>query len=109
MSDPPAAHLRDELGIVEAGRARPVQAATVSAAAFALASAIPMLTVVISPSAGRVAAVVVVSLIALALLGVVGARLGGAPPFRAAVRVVVGSGLAMALAAGVGAVVGTAV
>jgi VIT1/CCC1 family predicted Fe2+/Mn2+ transporter len=108
-ADPLGAHLRDELGIVEAGRARPLQAATVSAGAFTLASALPMLAVVLAPSGGRVAAVVVVSLVALALLGVLGARLGGAPPFRAAVRVLVGSGLAMALAAGVGAVVGTAV
>ena len=108
-ADPLGAHLRDELGIIEAGRARPLQAATVSAGAFALASAIPMLAVVVSPSGPRIPAVVAVSLIALALLGVLGARLGGAPPFRAAVRVLVGSGLAMALAAGVGAVVGTAV
>jgi VIT1/CCC1 family predicted Fe2+/Mn2+ transporter len=53
--------------------------------------------------------VVIASLVALALLGVLGARLGGAPPFRAAVRVLLGSGLAMALAAAVGAIVGTAV
>jgi VIT1/CCC1 family predicted Fe2+/Mn2+ transporter len=109
QADPLGAHLRDELGIVEAGRARPLQAATVSAGAFTLASAIPMVAVVASPSGGRIPAVVVVSLLALALLGVLGARLGGAPPLRAAVRVLVGSGLAMALAAGVGAVVGTAV
>jgi vacuolar iron transporter family protein len=108
-ADPLAAHLRDELGIVEAGRARPLQAATVSAGAFTLASAIPLLAVVAAPSSVRIPVVVLVSLIALALLGVVGARLGGAPPLRAAVRVLVGSGLAMALAAAVGAIVGTAV
>ena len=108
-ADPLAAHLRDELGIVEAGRARPLQAATVSAVAFALSAAIPFVAVVAAPSDARIPVVVVISLIALALLGVVGARLGGAPPFRAAVRVLVGSGLAMALAAAVGAIVGTAV
>ena len=108
-ADPLAAHLRDELGIVEAGRARPLQAATVSAGAFTLASAIPLVAVVATPSGARIPAVVVASLIALALLGMVGARLGGAPRLRAAVRVVVGSGLAMALAAAVGAVVGNAV
>jgi VIT1/CCC1 family predicted Fe2+/Mn2+ transporter len=108
-SDPLGAHLRDELGIVEAGRARPLQAATVSAGAFALASAIPLIAVVAAPSDARIPVVVVASLVALALLGVVGARLGGAPPGRAAVRVLVGSGLAMGLAAAVGAVVGAAV
>jgi VIT1/CCC1 family predicted Fe2+/Mn2+ transporter len=94
---------------VESGRARPLQAATVSAGAFALASAIPLLAVVAAPSGARIAVVVIASLVALALLGVLGARLGGAPPLRAAVRVLVGSGLAMALAAAVGAIVGTAV
>jgi vacuolar iron transporter family protein len=108
-ADPLAAHLRDELGIVEAGRARPLQAASVSAGAFTLASAIPLLAVVAAPSGARIPAVVAASLVALALLGVLGARLGGAPPLRAAVRVIVGSGLAMALAAAVGALVGTAV
>ena len=107
-TDPLGAHLRDELGIVEAGRARPLQAAIVSAVAFALASAVPLLGV-LAPSEARIGVVVAASLIALALLGVVGARLGGAPPARAALRVLVGSGLAMALAAVVGAIVGTAV
>jgi len=108
-ADPLAAHLRDELGIVEAGRARPLQAASVSAGAFAVASAIPLIAVVAAPSGARIPVVVVASLLALALLGVLGARLGGAPRLRAAVRVVVGSGLAMALAAAVGAIVGNAV
>jgi VIT1/CCC1 family predicted Fe2+/Mn2+ transporter len=94
---------------VEAGRARPLQAATVSAVAFTVAAAIPLVAVVVPPSGARIAVVVAVSLVALALLGVLGARLGGAPPFRAAVRVLVGSGLAMALAAAVGAIVGSAV
>ena len=108
-ADPLAAHLRDELGIVEAGRARPLQAASVSAGAFAVASAVPMLAVVAAPSGARIPTVVVASLIALAFLGVLGARLGGAPRLRAAVRVLVGSGLAMGLAAAVGALVGNAV
>ena len=108
-ADPLGAHLRDELGIVEAGRARPLQAASVSAGAFAVASAIPLLAVVAAPSDVRIPVVVVASLVALALLGVVGARLGGAPPGRAAARVLIGSGLAMGLAAAVGAIVGGAV
>jgi VIT1/CCC1 family predicted Fe2+/Mn2+ transporter len=108
-ADPLGAHLRDELGIIDAGRARPGQAAWVSAGAFAVAAAIPLLAVVVASSGLRVPLVVVASLVSLAGLGVVGARLGGAPPARAAVRVLVGSGLAMAVAAIVGALVGAAV
>ena len=107
--DPLGAHLRDELGIVEAGRARPLQAATVSAASFAVAASLPVLAVIAAPASVRIPAVVVVSLVALTFLGIFGARLGGAPPARAAVRVVIGSGLAMGLTAAIGALVGTAV
>jgi VIT1/CCC1 family predicted Fe2+/Mn2+ transporter len=108
-ADPLGAHLRDELGISEQGRARPFQAAWVSAGSFAVAATIPLTAVILATSETRIAVVVVVSLAALAALGVVGARLGGAPPLRAAVRVLIGSGLAMAVTAAIGAVVGTAV
>ena len=108
-ADPLEAHLRDELGIVDAVQARPLQAAYVSAGSFALAAAIPLLAVILAPGGARIAVVVVASLVSLATIGVVGARLGGAPPTRAAVRVLVGSGLAMGLAAAIGALVGTAV
>lgn len=103
------AHLRDELGMVDARRARPWQAAWVSAGSFALAATIPVLAVILATSGTRVVAVVVAALVSLAVLGVVGARLGGAPPARAAFRVVVGSGLAMAVTAAIGALVGQAV
>lgn len=108
-ADPLGAHLRDELGIVDEGRARPLQAAWVSAGSFALAAAIPLLAVILATSGTRIPVLVVASLVSLALLGIVGARLGGAPPGRAAVRVLIGSGLAMGLTALIGALVGTAV
>ena len=108
-ADPLEAHLRDELGIVEEGRARPLQAAWVSAGSFAVAASIPLHAVILATAGTRIAVLVVSSLASLAVLGVVGARLGGAPPGRAAVRVLVGSGLAMALTAAIGALVGTAV
>ena len=107
--DPLGAHLRDELGIVDGGRARPFQAAWVSAGSFGLAAAIPLLAVILATSGTRIPALVTVSLVALAALGVAGAKLGGAPPGRAAVRVLIGSGLAMAITAAIGALVGTAV
>jgi VIT1/CCC1 family predicted Fe2+/Mn2+ transporter len=108
-ADPLSAHLRDELGIIDEGRARPFQAAWVSAGSFALAAAIPLLAVILATEGTRIAVLVVASLASLAALGIVGARLGGAPPGRAAVRVLVGSGLAMAVTALIGALVGTAV
>jgi VIT1/CCC1 family predicted Fe2+/Mn2+ transporter len=108
-ADPLGAHLRDELGIIDRGRARPIQAAGVSAGAFAVAATIPLLAVILASSGTRVPVVVIASLASLAGLGVIGARLGGAPPVRAAVRVLVGSGLAMAVSAVIGALVGTAV
>ena len=108
-ADPLGAHLRDELGIVDQGRARPLQAAWVSAGSLALAAAIPLLAVILATSGTRIPVLVVASLLSLAALGVGGARLGGAPPGRAAIRVLVGSGLAMAITAAIGALVGTAV
>jgi VIT1/CCC1 family predicted Fe2+/Mn2+ transporter len=61
----------------------------------------------LTPAPSRVAVTVVVTLIALALLGDVGARLGGAPRGRATVRVVAWGAIAMAITAGIGALVGT--
>ncbi|MFO1536626.1 MAG: VIT family protein [Actinomycetota bacterium] len=108
-ADPLGSHLRDELGIVAEGRARPLQAARVSAASFAVAALIPLLAVMLASAGTRVAVLVVASLASLAALGVTGACLGGAPPGRAAVRVLIGSGLAMAMTALIGRLVGTAV
>jgi VIT1/CCC1 family predicted Fe2+/Mn2+ transporter len=108
-ADAVGSHLRDELGIVAAGRARPVQASTVSAGAFALAALVPMIALTVASKDLRVPLVLVVSLAALLALGGVGARLGGAPRGRAAVRVLIGSGAAMAVTAAIGALVGTAV
>ncbi len=103
------AHARDELGLAEGRRARPFQAAWTSALSFAAGAALPLLAVAVAPSSIRVAAVVVVTLVALVLLGGLGARLGGAPRRPAAARVVVWGTVAMAITAGIGALVGTVV
>jgi len=108
-ADPVGSHVRDELGIHPDTMARPLQAATVSAASFAIGALLALLTAAAAPSAGRIAVIAVVALVLLAALGTAGARLGGAPPLRAALRVTVGGGLAMAATALIGAVVGTAV
>jgi len=101
-----AAHARDELGISEIHVARPVQAALASAATFAVGAAMPLLTAVIVPERTLVVAVAATSLVFLAVLGALGARAGGAPVVRAAVRVTFWGALAMALTAGVGALFG---
>jgi len=105
--DPLAAHVRDELGFDDDRAANPLQAAGASAVSFAAGAILPLLAVAISPSGARVVVSVVVTLIALALLGDIGARLGGAPPLRAAARVVVWGAAAMAVTSGIGALVGT--
>ena len=104
-----AAHARDELGLDEARLARPFQAAWTSALSFATGATLPLLAVAVTPAAARVGVTVVVTLIALGLLGDLGARLGGAPRRRATIRVVAWGAAAMAITAGIGALVGTAV
>jgi VIT1/CCC1 family predicted Fe2+/Mn2+ transporter len=102
-----AAHARDELGLEEARMARPFQAAWASALSFSAGALLPVLAVGIAPAAVRGAVCIVVTLLALALLGDLGARLGGAPRRPAAVRVVVWGLAAMAITSGIGALVGT--
>jgi VIT1/CCC1 family predicted Fe2+/Mn2+ transporter len=102
------AHLRDELGFRDATRARPFQAAVVSAASFA-SLAIPQIVVVLLvPAAIRIAAVATAALTSLAALGALGGQLAGAPRLRAALRVLLGGGLAMAVSALIGKILGIA-
>jgi VIT1/CCC1 family predicted Fe2+/Mn2+ transporter len=103
------AHARDELGISEITSARPVQAALTSAATFSAGAAAPLALVLLSPSSLVIPLVSVGSLVFLALLGFLGARTGGAEVFKPIVRVTFWGLLAMALTAGIGAVVGTVV
>ena len=100
------AHARDEIGITQELRARPLQAALASAAAFASGAALPLLVSVIASRDRLLAAVLACSLIALAALGAA-ARAGGAPMLRGAVRVVFWSALAMAATAWIGRLFGS--
>lgn len=102
------AHARDELGISEMSTARPVQAAFASAGTFAVGAAMPLLTVFVAPSQALIPVVVATSILFLALLGGFGARAGGAPVLKAALRVTFWGALAMALTAGVGTLFGAA-
>jgi len=106
--DPLKAHLRDELGLTTTLEARPVQAALASAASFAVGAAFPLLLVLVLPRAMLAWGVGVGSILFLVLLGVVGARAGGAPVLRATVRVTFWGALAMAITAAVGLLFGAA-
>lgn len=103
------AHSRDELGISDTLSARPVQAALASAGTFAVGAAMPLLLVVLVPTASLVWAVSGASLFFLALLGGLAARAGGSPVFKSVLRVTFWGALAMALTAGVGALFGATV
>ena len=96
------AHARDELGLSEALTARPVQAALASAASFAVGAALPLVVAALAPAAQAQALIAVTSLVLLFGLGALAAKVGGAPPGRAAMRVTFWGALAMGLTALVG-------
>lgn len=100
------AHARDELGMSDVTRARPIQAALSSAAAFAAGALPPVLVVLALPLARIAWAVTVLSLVLLLVLGAVAARLGGASLVRGALRVAFWGALAMGVTALVGRVFG---
>jgi VIT1/CCC1 family predicted Fe2+/Mn2+ transporter len=103
------AHAREELGISAVHSARPVQAAFASAGTFAVGAALPMLMAVIAPDGALVPLVAGTSLVFLAALGALAARVGGAPVLNAAVRVTFWGALAMGLTAAVGRLFGAVV
>jgi len=108
VHDALGAHARDELGISVAMRARPVQAAFTSATTFAVGAAMPLLAAWVVPPALLLPVVAGTSLFFLTVLGILAAYMGGAPIFRATLRVVFWGALAMALTAGAGRLFGAA-
>ncbi len=103
------AHARDELDISVSARARPVQAAVVSAASFTAGAAMPLLTVFASPAHLMIPTVGITSLAVLALLGAIGARTGGANIWRGMLRVTFWGAFAMVATAAIGRSLGAAV
>ena len=103
------AHLKDELGIDGSSLARPLQAAWISATSFALFALVPILAMLLSPPSWRIPAMAASSLVSLGVLGAFGSHLGGAPLSRGALRVMVGGGLAMAVTAVIGRLLGVSV
>ncbi|HRW72213.1 VIT1/CCC1 transporter family protein [Ottowia sp.] len=103
-----SAHLRDELGLTEHGQARPLQAALASAAAFAAGALPPILLVLLWSLPGLTGAITASTLVLLAVLGALAARLGGAPVLRGAARVLFWGAMAMAATALLGHLFGAA-
>jgi VIT1/CCC1 family predicted Fe2+/Mn2+ transporter len=104
-----AAHARDELGISETVAARPVQAALVSALTFATGAVVPVLVAMATPADKTSIVVAASTIIALAILGGLGANAGGAGILRGSLRVTFWGALAMGITASVGALFGVSV
>lgn len=102
-----AAHARDELGITDTTRARPLQAAAASAAAFVAGAALPVLTALLAPHAHVALATTASTLVGLCITGALAARVGGARPLRGALRVMFWGALAMTAAAAIGKLLDT--
>ena len=100
------AHARDELGISEMTRARPLQAALASAAAFGIGSTPPLLVAALVSVQNVLIAVAMTTLILLALLGAIGARAGGAAMMQPILRVTFWGAMAMVITAGIGRLLG---
>ena len=103
------AHLRDELGLVDALKANPLQAALVSALTFTAGAAVPLLAVWLSPADLIVRAVLIATLLSLATLGAIGAKLGGAPIGRAPLRLTLLGVMALGVTFGIGTLFDVAV
>jgi VIT1/CCC1 family predicted Fe2+/Mn2+ transporter len=103
------AHARDELGISETLRARPIQASLASAVSFAMGAALPLAVAALAPGASLIPIVAGTSLAFLALLGALAAQAGGAGVVIGAARVSFWGALAMVLTTGVGTLFGTIV
>ena len=107
--DPLAAHVRDELGLSDHLAARPLQAAMASGATFSAAAAVPLAAAWLAPAGAIMVTVVAVSILALAVLGALGAKAGAAPLMPATLRVVGWGVFAMAATAAVGRLFGVSV
>ena len=101
-----AAHARDELGISALTTARPIQAALASAAAFSVGAAMPLLVAWVAPIPMTVWLVTAAAIVSLAILGGIGARVGGAAMLKPVLRVTLWGVIAMAVTAGIGRLFG---
>jgi vacuolar iron transporter family protein len=104
-----AAHAKEELGITEMTTARPLQAAITSAITFSVGAALPLAVVLLATASALIPAILISTMLFLAVLGGLGAYVGGANILRATARVAFWGLVAMGITAGVGAWFGTVV
>lgn len=103
------AHARDEIGLTDLSQAKPIHASIASGLSFIAGALLPIIGIMILPESTLVWSLATVTLIGLTLLGLVSARLGGAPIVPATTRVVVWGVLAMLATAMIGRLFGVAV
>jgi len=102
-------HVRDELGLSEIHAANPLQAALASGATFSIAGGVPLIAAALSPGSYIIHVVLTVTILALAGLGIFGAKTGGAPVGPSLARVVGWGVFAMLITAGIGKLFGVSV
>lgn len=107
-SDALGTHARDEIGLDDLRRARPLQAAGASALSFTAGAIIPLIAVTAAGGA-RIPVTIAVTIVGLGALGWAAAVAGGAPPLRASMRVVSWGAIAMAISVAIGVLVDAAV
>ena len=103
------AHMRDELGIYETQKARPMQASVASGFSYVSGAVLPLATVLLVPESALIAVVCAVALVVLTILGGVAARVGGASMTAGALRVLIWGAVSLAVTAGVGHLFGAAI
>jgi len=108
-SDALGTHAREELGITDTLMARPIQASLASAAAFAVGAVVPILAAMLAPGKSVGLVTSAATIVTLTALGSMAAYAGGASILRGAIRVTFWGALAMAVTAGVGKLIGTAI
>lgn len=103
------AHARDEIGLTDLSKAKPIHASIASGLAFITGALLPIIGILTLPAQSLVWSLALVTLVGLALLGVISARLGGAPTIPATARVVIWGVLAMLATSLIGRLFGVAV
>ena len=104
-----AAHLDAELNLDPDDLVSPVHAAAASAAAFVVGALLPLIAILLPAPHWRVPVTFVAVLLALAVAGAVGARIGGSSRGPAVARIVIGGAVGLAVTYGIGQLVGAAI
>lgn len=103
------AHARDEIGLTDLSTAKPIHASVASGLAFTAGAILPIIGILTLPTQSLVWSLASITLVGLILLGVISARLGGAPIIPATTRVVIWGVLAMLATSLIGRLFGVAI